>query len=156
MVLIFWMVVIFAFSAQQGEESGKISDSVCYKVVSGTSYVFRLGWTGEQMEMYAVWLSFPVRKAAHMTEYAILAVLAWGNLMAWKRKSDMKNYIYAVLFAILYAMTDEFHQTFINGRSGNWTDVCIDGAGACLGILCLAAVRRQIGRIHGKRRGSTR
>lgn len=140
------MGIIFAFSAQPGEESGKISDGICYRAVSGASHFFHLEWTKEQMEKYAVWLSFPVRKTAHMTEYAILAVLAWGNLMAWKRVSNRHNYAYAFFFAVLYAMTDEFHQTFVNGRSGNWTDVCIDGAGACLGILCLAAIRRWSGR----------
>lgn len=156
LLLVFWMGIIFAFSAQPAEESGKISDSVCYRAVSGASHLLRLEWTKEQMEAYAVRLVFPVRKAAHMTEYAILAILAWGNLTAWKRKSDMHNYVYAFLFAILYAMTDEFHQTFVNGRSGNWTDVCIDGAGAFLGIICIAAISCRGGRKHRKIRGSAR
>lgn len=156
MLLVFWMGIIFAFSAQPAEESGKISDGICYRAVSGASHLLRLEWTKGQMEAYAVQLVFPVRKAAHMTEYAILAVLAWGNLTVWKREAGRNNYAYAFLLAILYAMTDEFHQTFVNGRSGNLTDVCIDGAGACLGILCLAAIRCLRGRKCEKRRGSAR
>lgn len=154
LVLIFWMGVIFAFSAQPAEESGKISDGVCYKMVSGASHLLRLAWNEEQLETYAVWISFPVRKAAHMTEYAILAILAWWNQQAWRQVFNRHNYAHAFLFAVVYAMTDEFHQTFVRGRSGNLTDVCIDGMGACLGLLCLAAVRRWSGRKPKKRRGS--
>jgi VanZ family protein len=71
-----------------------------------------------------------LRKAAHMTEYAILAVLlrrATGST-AW-----------AFGLAVAYAATDEFHQTFVRGRHGTPVDVGIDAIGALIG---LAAVRR--------------
>ena len=71
-----------------------------------------------------------LRKAAHMTEYAILAVLlrrATGST-AW-----------AFGLAVAYAATDELHQTFVPGRHGTPVDVGIDAIGALIG---LAAVRR--------------
>lgn len=154
LLLILWMGIIFAFSAQPAEESGKISDSICYKLVSGANHTFHMEWGAEQMEGYALRLSLPVRKAAHMTEYAILAMLVWGNLMVRKCLSGKHSYMLAFLFAVLYAMTDEYHQTFVAGRSGNLTDVCIDGLGACLGLLCLALVSHWCGsRKYKQRKG---
>ena len=68
---------------------------------------------------------YVLRKCAHMTEYAILAVLlvrATGS------------YRWAFLLAVAYAGTDEFHQTFVRGRHGSPIDVGIDAAGALIGI----------------------
>lgn len=152
MLLLLWMGVIFAFSAQPAEESGRISDSICYKLVSGANHTLHMEWKEERMEEYALRLRLPVRKAAHMTEYAILAVLAWGNLLAWKAFPKKHSYEIALLSAILYAMSDEYHQTFVAGRSGNLTDVGIDGLGACLGLLCLALLRHWRGSRKQKRR----
>lgn len=153
MLLLLWMGVIFAFSAQPAEESGKISDSICYKLVSGVNHTFHTEWNAEQMEEYALRLRLPVRKAAHMTEYAILAVLIWGNLLVFQALPQRRSYGIALLSAILYAMTDEYHQTFVAGRSGNLTDVCIDGLGACLGLLCLALLRHWCVGKYRQRRG---
>jgi VanZ family protein len=68
---------------------------------------------------------YVLRKCAHLTEYAILAVLlvrATGS------------YRWAFLLAVAYAGTDEFHQTFVRGRHGSPIDVGIDAAGALIGI----------------------
>jgi VanZ family protein len=78
-----------------------------------------------------------VRKLAHILEYAVLASLllrALRNLMA--------NFRYRVAFAfigaLLFAVTDEFHQSFVHSRTSSLGDVGIDCAGAILGILaCL-------------------
>ena len=43
-------------------------------------------------------------------------------------------------FSTLYAVTDEMHQLLIEGRSGQWTDVLIDSAGALTGVLIIALV----------------
>jgi VanZ like family. len=73
-----------------------------------------------------------VRKGAHITEFAMLAAaLAWPL-----RKSGLKGYRLAVAsigLAAIYAMTDEFHQTFVPGRSGELKDVGIDTVGALIG-----------------------
>ena len=71
-----------------------------------------------------------LRKAAHMTEYAILAVLL-------RRATGSTGWAFAL--AVGYAATDELHQTFVRGRHGTPVDVGIDAIGAFLG---LAVVRR--------------
>ena len=47
---------------------------------------------------------------------------------------------YAWIFCILYAMSDEFHQLFVPGRSGEIRDICIDSLGALLGIIIMTCV----------------
>ena len=67
-----------------------------------------------------------LRKCAHATEYAILALLllrATGSLaLSWP-------------LAVLYAASDELHQSFVHGRHGSPVDVAIDATGAALGLL---------------------
>jgi VanZ family protein len=79
---------------------------------------------------------YVLRKGAHMTEYAILAVLlarATGS-HAW-----------AFGLAVVYAASDEFHQTFVRGRHGSPIDVGIDAVGALIGLALLRARRSRLG-----------
>jgi len=89
---------------------------------------------------------FLVRKLAHVTEYAILALLFWrarrrtsvvgGSSWQWSAAGE------ALWFALLYAATDEFHQTFVPSREGCMRDVMIDGSGALGALLLLWALGR--------------
>jgi VanZ family protein len=71
-----------------------------------------------------------LRKGAHVTEYAVLAVLLVRAL---------EQELPAFALAVAYAATDELHQTFVRGRHGSPVDVVIDAIGVALG---LAAWRR--------------
>ena len=51
-----------------------------------------------------------------------------------------KTVILSFLFSVLYASSDEFHQTFVAGRDGNIVDVVIDSSGALVGILLSSIV----------------
>jgi VanZ family protein len=73
-----------------------------------------------------------LRKAAHMTEYAVLAVLLYRALGAE---------LPAFLAAVGYAVTDEVHQMFVRGRHGSPIDVAIDAAGVLIGLAVLRRVR---------------
>jgi VanZ family protein len=82
-----------------------------------------------------------VRKTGHLTEYALLAVLFWH---AWRQpvRNDRRPWCWreaaiAVGLAMLYAVTDEWHQSLVPSRDGRWQDVLIDSAGAVLGIVAL-------------------
>jgi VanZ family protein len=74
----------------------------------------------------------PLRKAAHLTEYAILGALL---LRALRRP------VPAWVVGVAYAVTDEFHQHFVSGRNGNPLDVAIDAAGVALGVLVYRRLR---------------
>ena len=68
------------------------------------------------------------RKLAHFGEYALLAALWWRALVA--SLPHRRALALAVVIAVLYAVTDELHQTLESGRSGRPLDVAIDTAGA--------------------------
>ena len=72
-------------------------------------------------------LDFLVRKAGHMAVFGMLTLLAWRALArttAWRRP-----WVWALLFAILYAIADELHQGFVAGRHPAVVDVGIDATG---------------------------
>ena len=66
-----------------------------------------------------------LRKLAHMAEYALLGVLLYR---AVRRPAT------ALLLASAFAVTDEFHQTFVGGRHGSPVDWLIDTGGAAIGV----------------------
>jgi VanZ family protein len=74
---------------------------------------------------------FLVKKGAHMLGYGLLALAYWVGLRFEKRLWWL-----ALLLAILYAATDEFHQSFVSGRHPSWVDVLgFDGGGALIALL---------------------
>jgi VanZ family protein len=78
-----------------------------------------------------------LRKGAHLTEYAILGVLL---VRALERE------VPAFVLGVLYAASDEFHQSFVRGRHAAPLDVAIDSVGLALGLLAwrrYAAVDKQ-------------
>ena len=77
-----------------------------------------------------------VSKAAHVAEYVVLAALLWRALRREPFGARTGKALVAVwLITLLYAMTDEYHQTFVAGRNGNWVDVGIDLITPTLGII---------------------
>ena len=95
------------------------------------------GWkhSGPELEQMAQKIEYPVRKAAHMSEYAVLALLIFQALTAFDRKKNRGCMALGITAA--YAVTDEFHQLFVPGRAGRVTDVLIDSAGAFLALLAI-------------------
>ncbi|MEA2330841.1 MAG: hypothetical protein QOH58_979 [Thermoleophilaceae bacterium] len=86
------------------------------------------------------WLDTVGRKLVHFAEYALLCLLWWrplATLMPARRAA-----LLAFLIASGYAATDEFHQSFVEGRHGTPVDWAIDSAGAALAALGLGARRR--------------
>jgi VanZ family protein len=71
---------------------------------------------------------FILRKLAHVTEYGILTALLVSALR-FHIKRNAHALIMAALIAVLYAFSDEWHQTFVPGREGSLFDVGIDGLG---------------------------
>ena len=92
--------------------------------------------TEKQQLAMAEKIEYPVRKAAHMTEYAILGLLSFAFYRGILKK-EKRQFLAALLTAAVYAATDEFHQYFIPGRSAEVMDVCIDTLGASIGLAIL-------------------
>lgn len=146
-----WMCVIFAFSAQEKEESSEVSEAISYRMVNSTGILFHLHLDEEQIREIADAIENTVRKAAHMTEYGILSILFYIWLGKWQF-GVRKRGILAIILSALYACSDEFHQLFIPGRAGMVRDVLIDSAGAILGILVFLGVKKCISFLWNRHR----
>lgn len=75
------------------------------------------------------------RKLVHFAEYGLLALLWWRAFRT--RIAEDRAAVAALVMASLYAVTDEWHQGFVEGRSGNAVDWLIDTAGAATAIAWL-------------------
>jgi VanZ family protein len=83
---------------------------------------------------------FGVRKAAHLTEYAFLAVLLWRGLRRehWLRtRWEWQTALRVLLLVALYAASDEWHQSFVPNREASVIDVLIDTIGAGAGLFLI-------------------
>lgn len=107
---------------------------------------------------------FFLRKCAHVTEYAVLTVL-WARAIAGltgHRAPPGGRPIGAwlvapggaVLIAVLWAASDEWHQTFVRGRVGAVHDVGIDAIGMVIAVVLV--LRTRVGVVAGVRRGPGR
>jgi len=124
-ILVFaWMIVIFLLSNEPAVVSSGRSDLIVYAITTS----FHSNMSQEIM-------TFLVRKSAHITAYFILGVLIFNIVKDYKYKS-----IYAISISIgmafLYAVSDEFHQSFVPGRSCELRDVIIDTTASIVGV-CL-------------------
>lgn len=137
-LVIVWMMLIFGFSNQKADDSSKLSDGFIVKTVS----VFKgENLSKEKSELMVEKYTKIVRKLAHFTIYLVLGILVVNLLVEF----NIKNIILiSLLVCFLYSATDEFHQLFINGRSGEVMDVIIDTTGAFLGINVYLLLKKSL------------
>lgn len=140
-----WMILIFSFSAQPAVESDKVSGTVAYRIAEGYGLIFHMELTKEETEHCAKAINYPIRKAAHMTEYAILGLLSFAYCLGY-RKQAKSCYLLALGISAAYAAADEIHQIFVPGRAGRFSDVCIDTAGAALALILLYLILKIAGK----------
>lgn len=138
LLCLLWMGVIYWFSAMPGDASAEQSGML---VALLTRVLIFFGARAEALNPDL--LSLLVRKAAHMTEYAVLFFLLRRAL----RLSGARHPgLTALPLCVLYAAGDEFHQSFTEGRGPSPVDVGIDTAGALLMWGLLVCLKRLFGR----------
>lgn len=145
-----WYGVIWNFSAQTAAVSGDLSDRLLWRMLAVVSPAFAAA-DGAVQSASVELLSFFERKAAHMFLYFTLVLLVWLALGPWVRGKRRQMPLAAVLTAVLAGL-DEYHQTFVPGRSGEVRDVCVDMTGALI-ALALALVLLWVDRC--RRQGGT-
>lgn len=138
-----WMAVIFVLSSDlgSGAHTSRFIDPL-------------LRWLMPQVSAAGLQRAhFLIRKAGHLTEYAILGILLWrawtvptvgaGQPRRWKKA------LFCLSLAAIYAAGDEFHQSFVPSRGASVQDVMIDACGAFIGLALLVAFKM---RRHSKSR----
>lgn len=130
--LIIMLSMIFSFSAQDGEASGKLSYEISYKIIEIKSMVLNENKTEAEIAEGADDIHFYVRKAGHMTEYFILALTIIFPLYIYNIRGK-RLFIMTLLLSACFAGLDEYHQSFVDGRGPSVKDVGIDSMGALIG-----------------------
>lgn len=132
-IIILWMIVIFAFSAQPAQQSSRTSGTLAYKIAKWQNDLFRQEKSEAELYIQSESMQLIIRKGAHMAEYALLALLLYLHLRYYPL-SQKQLALAAWGITTGYASTDEFHQLFVPGRAGRLSDICIDSLGGILGI----------------------
>lgn len=138
------LLAIAYFSMQNGEESQKTSGRVTHAVAHIVVQDFAKKPAAEQ-EQIVDRLHAPLRNLAHVTEYACLSMWILLLLLTWKGRLAPR-YALSLGATLLVSITDEWHQSFVEARGAQVTDVLLDMSGAillCTAILLLAAWHRK-------------
>lgn len=160
-LVLVWMITVFIFSSQDGIEtlntSGAFINAIenTSQVISQSNNQTDKENTQEKKEykyMYSKEVQKIVRKNAHFFLYMVGGIILSVFFYAFLRKSNIKEntveksltklntickkyMYYAVVFGIMYSLTDEFHQRFVPGRTSSIKDVFIDSSGVITGVL---------------------
>ena len=140
LLVIFWMALIFSFSSDSADISTKKSDGVIIKTVE---LFLDKDLSAKEEEKWISYFVVPVRKGAHFFIYLILGILII-NFFNEFLIFDKKLILLAVFLSFLYACTDEIHQLFVSGRSGQISDVILDTIGAFTGIMIYKFIYNKI------------
>jgi len=133
--VILWMFLIFHLSSQVAEESNQLSTGITRIIVETVERIV------PQENLDIEELNHIVRKNSHFFAYLVLGILMLNSL----RRSGISGYssiVLALLFCVLYAITDEVHQLFVPGRGGQVKDVIIDSSGVIAGIGMYFFIRK--------------
>ncbi|HET9224526.1 MAG TPA: VanZ family protein [Roseiflexaceae bacterium] len=96
------------------------------------------------------WLDFLFKKSAHFAVFATLATLLWRGF-EWRSR----GWLWAWLLTVIYAISDEWHQSFVAGRHPQATDVLIDACGAATALLVVWWIQRRTIELSGISRQSS-
>ena len=138
------MITIFIFSGQQGNESGDTSRKLTVAVIKMIT-----GKTLQLEDPFVEGIQLVIRKFAHFTIYAIGGFLIMNYAYNTNKTKNQKIF-YSIASGGGYAITDEIHQLFVPGRSGNVVDVGIDTLGVITGVLMYIVIRKLINKIINK------
>ena len=139
-----WMITVFIFSSQDGTQtlntSGafiQVIDSTLNNVESNNTNKTDTVNTQDNNNKkynYSQELQTFVRKNAHYFLYTVGGIILSVFFYAFL-KNNKKIYAFAILTGMIYAMSDEFHQRFVAGRTSRITDVGIDTLGVITGTI---------------------
>lgn len=144
------MVIIFLFSAKPAVNSNESSLSIASRILTTYEDVTDIHFNEKERTSKLNEINHVIRKGAHFSEYALLANTIALHLFVLGF-SKRKLYLYSVVLASFYAATDELHQKFVEGRSGQLSDVFIDTSGAVVGALIFLLLISWIGLFRKKR-----
>lgn len=148
-LIIVWMITVFMFSNQNGEQSQKTSNSVTEILVQLLTRKQNIT-ESEKLSLIEN-TDFIVRKLAHYSIYLLGGILIYKYINTFDLSANKKNII-SIMIGGLYAAFDEFHQYFVADRSAQILDVCIDSLGIITGGILISLIKKW-GEIYYERKG---
>lgn len=142
-------IIIFGLSAQDAEQSGGLSQMISAKCIELMNAISGKHWTTMFQEELALYFEHPIRKLAHFTEYACMGTLVYIMWRPW-RSREKGLFCLVVLWVLISAAADEFHQLFVPGRYGSIADVCLDTCGGAFAVLVCCMVEKIYKSIIGR------
>ena len=137
-LVLLWMGLIFWFSAQPSDDSedmsleaGKLAGQILIPEYEE--------WSQARQLAFAKKIDLPVRKLAHVTEYFLLAVSVSFPLYVY-RVRGIWLLLLAGTICVGFACLDEYHQSFVAGRSPSRKDVMIDSIGIAAGVILMQII----------------
>ena len=124
--VLLWMAVIFTLSTDIG------SAAHTQPVVHGILYRLFANRLGPELTDRIDW---DVRKCAHVTIYTILSLLIYRAVAMGSPKFRSRNILLTFLIGVLYAASDEYHQSFVASRGASAADVLMDSYGVLVGLV---------------------
>lgn len=138
----FWMFCIFKLSDMNSQKSnGKSSDIIALFIEDTLNITNEYGITNShptesKLAKASQLINAPLRKVMHASVYFVLAFFMMLLLnIIFNHNYYILSLILALVLSSGFAITDEFHQTFVAGRTGQIMDVIIDSMGAIVGII---------------------
>jgi VanZ family protein len=131
---ILWMALIFCFTQLPYFTGAKTSEAIQKVVAKEHTAIHTPSADHEEINV----LNLIVRKATHVTVFGILALLLYKSLAIYRY-----SYLFSWVLTFLYAVTDEYHQSFMQGRVSAFRDVLFDSLGAMLVLSLIISFRRK-------------
>ncbi|MFI3260508.1 MAG: VanZ family protein [bacterium] len=129
LIVFLWCLLIFLLSNQDATTSANTSTNFTKVVINVVEFIFNRDFD----DQYIIDACFSiVRKGAHFTLFFILGFVVCSTL---KEYIYGKLYLYSFGICLFFAISDEFHQLFLEGRTAQISDVFVDSFGAAGGIL---------------------
>ncbi|MCH5166344.1 MAG: VanZ family protein [Erysipelotrichales bacterium] len=159
-MVILWACAIFFLSNMSGIESNiKSTTSLDIIIKEVLTFTNKIGLTDKhpteaRISEFAEDINPIMRKCAHATVFFILAILISIFLTRYNIRLSFA-FILTVLLSFMYALFDEYHQTFVIGRTGQLTDSLIDVSGAIIGcfiVLIIVKIKRRKKKVKDKKK----
>ena len=137
-VLVFLLLgtfyIIFGFSGQDGKQSESISRQITENITKNIKMIHKLDKKEKEQKLNVI--EYIIRKIAHFLLYTIVGILLMSLMCTYNLKTKIRIGTTSII-GLLYAISDEIHQSFIPDRSPQITDVIIDFVGVIFGITII-------------------
>ena len=136
-ITILWMLIIYNFSETSSVDSNNSSKAIIRNIVE------KFVHDEKEVSKLVIKINKPFRKCAHASVYFVLGLFVNSIILYFNKNIKICNLI-SIIFCYIYASFDEFHQTFVVGRTGQISDVLIDGFGAIMGCIIFNLLYKKV------------